>query len=177
MFTPFVSGLIPTFNGVKTVDKRVKNLDDLEYPTSNLEVLFVDGASTDGTPEVIERLGADRPFIRLLRQPSRQEYNSAIYEGIRHANSDKIVTADAGSYFHAKAITSIVGHLADPSIGAATGKAVFYNPDESLATRLGAVYRAENDRLRMAESKIDSILDMKGKLLAFRKEIGLKLRP
>jgi cellulose synthase/poly-beta-1,6-N-acetylglucosamine synthase-like glycosyltransferase len=176
-FTPFVSVVIPTFNEMKMIEKRVRNFDQLEYPASHLEVIFVDGASTDGTPQVIDRLSTDRPFIRLLRQPSRQGYNSAVYEGICRADSDIIVAADAGSLFHPRAIASIVRHLADPSIGAATGKAVFYNPDESLATRLEAVYRGANDQLRVAESKIDSTVDMKGELLAFRKEIGLKLRP
>jgi cellulose synthase/poly-beta-1,6-N-acetylglucosamine synthase-like glycosyltransferase len=176
-FTPLVSVVIPTFNELKMIEKRVRNFDDLEYPAGHLEVIFVDGASTDGTLQIIDRLRVDRPFIRVIQQGSRRGYNSAIYEGISQAKYDIIVTGDAGSLFHPKAISSVVRHLADPSIGAVTGKAVFYNPDESLATRLEAAYRSANDQLRIAESNIDSTVDMKGELLAFRKEIGLRLRP
>jgi hypothetical protein len=79
--------------------------------------------------------------------------------------------------FHPKAITSVVRHLAQPSIGVATGKSVLYNPTESLATRLEAAYREAHDEIRYAESVIDSTPDMKGELLAFRKKIGLRLRP
>ncbi len=58
-------------------------MNELEYPKDRFEAIFVDGASTDGTPEAIDRLKeGGRPFIRLIRQPTRQGYNAAIYEGI-----------------------------------------------------------------------------------------------
>jgi cellulose synthase/poly-beta-1,6-N-acetylglucosamine synthase-like glycosyltransferase len=176
-FTPFVSVIIPTFNERRTIQERVRNLEQLEYPTSSLEVIFVDGASNDGTPQIIGQLGIGRPFVHLLQQPTREGYNSAVYEGICKASSSLIVMADAGSMFHPGAISAIIRNLADPSIGAATGKAVFHNPSESLATRLEAAFRSNNDQLRIAESNIDSTVDMKGELLAFRKDIGLRLRP
>lgn len=176
-FTPFVSVIIPTFNERKTIEERVKNLDQLDYPTSSLEVIFVDGASNDGTPQIIDKLRTSMPFVHLLQQPTREGYNSAVHEGICKASSNVIVMADAGSMFHPRAISSIVRNLADPKVGAATGKAVFHNPNESLATRLEAVFRSNNDQLRIAESNIDSTVDMKGELLAFRKDVGLMLRP
>ncbi len=40
-----------------------------------------------------------------------------------------------------------------------------------------AAYRAGHDKVRYAESKIGSTPDMKGELLALRKEIGLRLKP
>ena len=177
-FAPCVSVIIPTYNEVKTIEKRIRNFEDLEYPTGKIEVLFVDGASTDGTPELIDRLkNQGRSYIHLVRQPSRQGYNSAIYEGINQAKSDIVITSEVGAMFHPRAITSVVRHLAQPSIGVATGKSVLSNPSESLATRLEAAYRETHDEIRYAESVIDSTPDMKGELLAFRKEIGLRLRP
>jgi cellulose synthase/poly-beta-1,6-N-acetylglucosamine synthase-like glycosyltransferase len=177
IFTPFISVVIPTYNEVKMIEKRVKNLENLEYPANHLEAIFVDGASSDGTPQIIERLRTNRPFIHLIQQSSRQGYNSAIYEGICQASFDIVVISDAGSLFHPKAISSVVKHLSDPSIGAATGRPTYYNPDETLATRLFTISRGPNEQLRIAESKIDSTIDVNGELLAFRKEIGLKLQP
>jgi cellulose synthase/poly-beta-1,6-N-acetylglucosamine synthase-like glycosyltransferase len=177
-FAPYVSIIIPTYNEIKTIERRVKNLDGIRYPAGSFEAIFVDGASTDGTPDLIEELGAKgRPFLRVVRQPSRQGYNSAIYEGICQAKSDIVVTGEASSFFHPSAVSAVVRHLAASSIGVATGKSELYNPDESLATRLEAAYRTSHDQLRFAESKIDSTPDMKGELLAFRKELGLRLKP
>jgi len=177
-FAPHVSVIIPTYNEIRMIEKRVKNFDIVEYPRDRLDVLFVDSASTDGTPEAIERLAAEgRPFIRVVHQPSRQGYNSAIYEGFREAKSAIVVVGEAGGIFHEKAILNVVRHLSDPSIGVVTGKPTAFNPLESLATRLEFEYRKSHDLLRLAESKIDSTPDMKGELLALRREIGLELKP
>ena len=177
-FVPYVSVVIPVYNEIKTIDKRAKNFNSVDYPVGRFEVIFVDGASTDGTPELIERLSAEgMSFIRVVRQPNRQGFNSAAYEGICNAKYDIVVLGEASSYFHPKGMVSVVRHLADHSVGVVSGKTVLYNPNDSLATRLEAAYRDSHDALRLAESRIDSTPDMKGELMAFRKEMGMKLKP
>ena len=175
---PYLSIIIPTYNEIKIIQRRVENLDQLNYPKDRIEVIFVDGASKDGTPDLIERLALDgRPFLRVIRQPTRQGYNAAIYEGICESKADIIVTGESGSFFHPEGVNIVIQHLADPTVGVATGGSELYNPDENLTTKLEASYRQAHDKLRFAESKLDSTPDMKGELLAFRKEIGLKLKP
>lgn len=177
-FVPSVSIVVPTYNEIRMIEKRVKNFDIIDYARDRLDVIFVDGASSDGTPELIERLAADgRPHIRVVRQPAREGYNSAVYEGVCKAKCDIVVLGEVGGIFHEKALLNVVRHLADSNIGVVTGKPTAFNPHESLATRLELEYRKSHDQLRYAESRIDSTPDMKGELLAFRKEIGLKLRP
>jgi biofilm PGA synthesis N-glycosyltransferase PgaC len=175
---PDVSVVIPTYNEIDSIEGRVKNFDTVAYPHGRFEVIFVDGASTDGTPERIQHLAAEgRSFIHVLRQPTRRGFNSAAYEGICDAKCGLIILGEAGTFFHPEGMISIVRHIVDPSVGVVSGKSVLYNPGESLATRLEAVYREAHDAIRLAESRIDSTPDMKGELMAFRKEIGLKLKP
>ena len=82
-FRPFVSIIIPTYNETKIIRKRVENLDSLNYPMNGFEAIFVDGASKDGTPDLLEQLGREnRPYLRVVRQLTRKGYNAAIYEGI-----------------------------------------------------------------------------------------------
>ena len=175
---PYISIIIPTYNESKIIQRRIENLDQLNYPKDRFEAIFVDGASKDGTAELIERLAQEgRPFIRVVKQLTRQGYNAAIYDGICQSRGDIVVMGEAGSFFHPDGVSMVVQHLADPTVGVATGGSELYNPNENLATRLEASYRKAHDNLRFAESKIDSTPDMKGELLAFRKEIGLKLKP
>ena len=177
-FTPFISVVIPTYNEMKMIERRLQNFDELQYPKDRFEAIFVDGASTDGTPELIERSREEgRPYIRLVRQPSRQGYNSAIFEGVSEAKADIVAVGEVGGIWHQKALSLAVRGLAQPRIGVVTGRSVIYNPDESLATRLEAAYRLAHDSLRYAESAIDTTPDMKGELLLFRKEIGIRLKP
>ena len=175
---PALSVVIPVYNECKMIEKRVKNFDNVEYPRELLHVIFVDGASTDGTPEIIEQLAAEnRPYITVLRQRSRLGYNAGVYDGVAAARSDIVVVGEGGGILHEKALTSVVKYFANPAIGVVTGKPAPINPQESLATRMEAAYRVAHDRIRLAESIVDSTPDMKGELLAFRREIGLKLQP
>ena len=175
---PNLSIIIPVYNERKMIEKRVKNFDQVTYPHELLKVIFVDGASTDGTPELIEQLAAEgRPYVSVFRQPTRRGYNAGVYDGVTAATSDIVVLSEGGGIFQEGALESVVRYFANPAIGVVTGRPVPSNPDQSLATRMEVAYRIAHDKIRLTESVIDSTPDMKGELLAFRREIGLKLRP
>jgi len=84
-----VSLIIPTLNEVGSIEAVLN-----EVPRDVVdEVLIVDGRSTDGTPELVRRLG-----FAVIQQTGRG-YGDAIATGFKHAAGDIIVLADAdGSY-------------------------------------------------------------------------------
>jgi glycosyltransferase involved in cell wall biosynthesis len=84
-----VSLIIPTLDEVGCIEAVLR-----EVPRDVVdEVLVVDGHSTDGTPELVRRLG-----YRVVQQPGKG-YGDAIATGFRHVTGDIIVLADAdGSY-------------------------------------------------------------------------------
>src|SRR5437870_13786471 len=49
---PRVSVVVPVFNAQETIRECIQSLLDLNYPKANLELIFVDNASTDRTPEI-----------------------------------------------------------------------------------------------------------------------------
>src|SRR5262249_49795724 len=87
--TTTVSLIIPTLNEAGSIEAVLK-----EIPRDVVdEVLIVDGASTDGTPDIVRRLGD-----RVIQQEGRG-YGAAIATGFKHVNGEIIVLADAdGSY-------------------------------------------------------------------------------
>lgn len=62
--SPFVSIIIPTFNGGKKLSETLANC--LKIKNIDLEILLIDDASTDGTPDQIERRF---PTVKLHRLP------------------------------------------------------------------------------------------------------------
>src|SRR5262249_24795163 len=84
-----VSLIIPTLNEVGCIETVLK-----EVPQDVVdEVLVVDGHSTDGTQDLVRRLG-----YRVVEQPGHG-YGDAIATGFRHVTGDIVVLADAdGSY-------------------------------------------------------------------------------
>jgi dolichol-phosphate mannosyltransferase len=86
---------------VPTVDEAT-NLDPLlrrvRAAAPDADVLVVDGASTDGTPELAERLGDELGQISVLRQPERNGLGGAYRAGFEHGLAhgyDVLVEMDA----------------------------------------------------------------------------------
>ena len=54
-FRPSVSMIIPVYNESKIIEKKIENIRALSYPKDKLEVLFIDGNSSDDTPRLIQQ--------------------------------------------------------------------------------------------------------------------------
>jgi len=89
-----VSVIVPCRNEVGNVDEVVRRVPELGPGT---ELIFVDGASTDGTPERIAELIGERPdrCIRLIRQERAAGKASAVFEGFDAAEGDVLIVLDA----------------------------------------------------------------------------------
>lgn len=59
---PLVSIIIPVRNRPEEIGACLKSLEDLDYPSNRFEIIVVDDASTDHTPETISRFP-----VRLIR--------------------------------------------------------------------------------------------------------------
>lgn len=71
--------VLPTYNEAENVESLVKRLVDADLEA---DILFVDDSSPDGTADVISKLSAVYPFIRLLRRPAKSGIGSAQRDGI-----------------------------------------------------------------------------------------------
>jgi glycosyltransferase involved in cell wall biosynthesis len=90
-----ITFLIPTLNEVEGIRRTIGVLPikELEALGHSAEVLVIDGASTDGTPDAARSLGA-----RVINEP-RLGYGRAYKTGLANAEGDIIVTGDAdGTY-------------------------------------------------------------------------------
>jgi cellulose synthase/poly-beta-1,6-N-acetylglucosamine synthase-like glycosyltransferase len=174
MDPPKVSMIVPTYNEGRTISKKLENIRSLIYPRERLEVIFIDGSSTDQTPQTIQSY-IDRGWneVRLVRQKERKGYNEGVFEGLENASSEIIVLTDAGAYYDSHALEYLVRHFKDPSIGAATGREVIINAGKGAA-KLESTYRSFYDFMRSAESKMDSTPDLKGEISAVKKSICLQ---
>jgi succinoglycan biosynthesis protein ExoA len=68
---PFVTAVLPTLNEERYLEACVRSLLAGDHPADRLELLVVDGGSSDGTRAIAERLGRELPAVRLLDNPRR----------------------------------------------------------------------------------------------------------
>ncbi|WP_081927513.1 glycosyltransferase [Halobellus rufus] len=90
MSPPFVSIIIPVYNGADRLEKVLEALQRQTYPDEHYEVLIVDNGSTDRTPEVI----ADSPFQGYEETDIQSPY-AARNTGIKQSQGNIIALLDA----------------------------------------------------------------------------------
>ena len=71
--------ITPVFNGARCIERCLRNV--IDQACAEVEHLVMDGASTDGTREIIERLAQESPNIRLVSKPDHGQAD-AMNEGI-----------------------------------------------------------------------------------------------
>ncbi|HEY3021135.1 MAG TPA: bifunctional polysaccharide deacetylase/glycosyltransferase family 2 protein [Solirubrobacteraceae bacterium] len=115
-YAPPVSIVMPAFNESVGIERAVRSLAGADYP--ELEILVVDDGSTDGTGDLVERLGL--PGVRVLRQANAGKA-AALNRGVAAARHDVLVMVDADTVFEPGTLRALVAPLRDPGVGAVAG--------------------------------------------------------
>lgn len=87
---PFVSVVVPVYNGEETIGACLQALLTQDYPPEQFEVLVVDNNSTDGTPAIVQRSGLTPLFERRV-----QSSYAARNLGVRQARGEIVAFTDA----------------------------------------------------------------------------------
>ncbi|MDR2936003.1 MAG: glycosyltransferase [Rikenellaceae bacterium] len=91
MRLPKISVITVTYNDAAGLRRTLENLARVDYPT--LEIVVVDGASTDGTRQVIDRFA--HRIDRWVSEPDRGIYD-AMNKGMALASGDYFWFVNAG---------------------------------------------------------------------------------
>ena len=76
------------------------------------EVIFVDDGSVDDTPDEVERVGRQNPFVRLLRHDRNRGQSAAVRTGVTAARADIVAVLDGDGQNDPRDILKLYGHLA-----------------------------------------------------------------
>ena len=104
--TPPVTILLPTLNERAFVTDCLDGLCAQDYPCVD-EILVVDGGSTDGTRDIVQRYGGN---VRLVDNP-KVTAAAAMNAGLAAARNDLIVRADAHTLYAHDYVSSSVAAL------------------------------------------------------------------
>ena len=105
-----ISIICPIYNEEKYIARCIDSILAQDYPKDDMEVILVDGMSTDGTRMVVSDYAAQYPFIRLVDNPQRI-VPPAMNIGIRAAKGDIIIRLDAHAIFPVNYFTELVKNL------------------------------------------------------------------
>lgn len=162
---PTVSIVLPTYNEERIVETKLQNILSSSYPMKKVELVIVD-SSDDDTREIVREFFQDRrrPVLRLIEEDERRGLAPALNEAYEAASNEMVVKTDCDSRIASNALHEAAANLADPSVGAVTGR----NVDVIGGSDVEEGYRDIQSTIQTLESHVDSTLIFHGPFSAFR---------
>ena len=127
MKNPKVSIIIPHWNGIDILSECLESLLQTDY--DNLEIIVVDNASTDGSPDLIS---LNFPQVKLLENSQNYGYAGGCNRGAEIADGDYIVFLNNDTIQDSKWISPLVDFLnLNPKVAAVQPKILnFYDREK-----------------------------------------------
>ena len=107
-----LSVICPIYNEEKYIAKCIDSILNQDYPKNDLEVLFVDGMSTDRTREIVKEYASRYSFIKLIDNPNKI-VPPAMNIGIKESKGEIIIRLDAHAEFPSQYFSRLTKALID----------------------------------------------------------------
>ena len=159
---PGVSIIVTTFNSGSTIDECLCAIQELDYPKKLLEVIVIDGGSTDAT---IER--AEAHPVKLV---SSQLNPPAAYNLVLKDVENPIIgLIDSDAKVEKSWLRKLVKHLDGPDVAGASGTVETWNSDKLVPRVIG--YEL-NYRYRRLPNTVERVATMN---LLLKKKVTLEI--
>ena len=113
-----MSIIIPVYNEAKTLRELLRRIEKISLGNIQKEIIIVDDCSTDGSREIIKKLG--NRYVKILLNKN-QGKGAAIKNGIKSATGDFIIFQDADLEYdprdYSRLLKPIIKNNADIVIG------------------------------------------------------------
>ncbi len=91
---PALSVVVPVFNEQDNVAPLIGEIVAALRGKADFEIVYVDDHSRDATPDVLKRLKAETPELRVLRHVNQSGQSTAVRTGVKAARGAWIATLD-----------------------------------------------------------------------------------
>ena len=159
---PGVSIIVTTFNSEPTIDECLRSILELDYPKQLLEVIVVDGGSTDATTE---RAKAHPVKVVYSQLNPPAAYNLVL----RDIENEVIGLIDSDAKVEKSWLRKLVKHLDDSDVAGASGIVETWNSDSLVPRVIG--YEL-NYRYQRLPNTVERVATMN---LLLKKEITMKI--
>lgn len=139
---PLVSVVLATYNEARSIESCLVSI--LSQQTSappvgefRIEVLVVDGMSTDGTRAIVERYAASDARVRIIDN-TRRRAPFAFNLGLQHAHGEYVCIFGAHTLYRDDYIAVCLGELLDRNAAACGGRVKTVPASGNVSARLAA---------------------------------------
>ena len=164
---PSVTVLIPAHNEENVIVQTVKSvlLSDLK----DLQIIVVNDGSIDKTGELLDANFSHEPRVRIIHQMNRGKA-AALNVAMSQAETEIVVTIDADTEIESDAISKLVRHFSNPTVGAVAGNVKVGNRSRWLTRWQALEYITSQNMEKRAFDLLNCITVVPGALGAWRKK-------
>jgi glycosyltransferase involved in cell wall biosynthesis len=121
---PKVSVIVPVYNPGSDIDELIESLLGQTLPAEELELVFVDDGSTDGTPARLDELAAAHRHVRVQHIPNSGWPGKPRNLGIDMATGDYVFFADNDDWLERDALERLHATAVQDGADVVLGKVV-----------------------------------------------------
>jgi glycosyltransferase involved in cell wall biosynthesis len=136
---PTISIIIPTLNEEKFIASCLDSVLQQTYPTENMDIMIIDGGSTDKTQEIVGEYHTLYDNIRLIHNHGKIQ-SIAFNIGVTNSTAPYIIRLDAhvtyDKYYVEKCID---GLKANQNIGNIGGKCIIHPANNTIWAQTNAI--------------------------------------
>jgi cellulose synthase/poly-beta-1,6-N-acetylglucosamine synthase-like glycosyltransferase len=161
-------------NEITTLERKLKNLLDINYPAEQTEIVVVSDGSTDGSASLLAET-AQRARLKVILNPQLRGKAAALNDAVSSASGEIVVFTDARQEIERPAIRLLMENFGDPQVGCVSGELMLGDPDSGeSSTGMGLYWKLEKT-IREMESASGSVIGATGALYAVRRNLVVEL--
>ncbi|MDM1302592.1 poly-beta-1,6-N-acetyl-D-glucosamine synthase [Acinetobacter indicus] len=165
---PLVAVLIPCFNEGDNAEETITQALALKYP--NFEVIAINDGSSDNTGEVLNRLAAQHPRLRVVHLAENQGKAMGLQAGNLVTDAEYLLGIDGDALLDPHAASWMLRHFQrDPAVAAVTGNPRIRNRSTLLGRVQVGEFSSIIGMIKRAQRTYGRIFTVSGAITAFRK--------
>lgn len=166
--SPPVSILVPCYNEGDNAEETLSQALRLDYP--EFEVIAINDGSTDKTGDVLDRMAATHPRLRVVHLAKNQGKAMALQAGSLLARHEILIGIDGDALLDRHAAHWFVRHFVEnPQVAAVTGNPRIRNRSTLLGRVQVGEFSSIVGMIKRAQKSFGRIFTVSGVITAFRK--------
>jgi len=154
--TPSLTILMPCFNESKFIVGSVESLLSGNYPKSKIEILVIDGGSTDNTIEKVKLLCERFDSVKLLHN-AKKVVPAALNLGVASASNDLLIWCGAHAIYDSdyvkNSVATLLGEQAASSVGGVISPIANSRVGKAIAIATTSKFGIGNAKYRYASTR------------------------
>jgi poly-beta-1,6-N-acetyl-D-glucosamine synthase len=167
---PGVSLVITAYGEGELVAEKIRNVQKLDYPAGQLEVVISCDGPKNNTAEFAQQAAAGTN-VRVIAYPVNRGKIAALNATVSQLSHEIVVFSDASAMLDSDSIRLLVENFADPEVGAVSGTYKVMRAEDVDIGKSEDFYWKYETALKMLESELSSTLGSHGHLHAIRRQL------